>query len=43
MPCTHGKTLTEAIANGEEVIEMYLKAWEAEGEIIPPPSKLQTA
>lgn len=43
MPCTHGKTRSEAIANGEEVMEMYLKAWEAEGEIIPPASKLQTA
>ncbi len=43
MPCTHGKSRQEAIAKGEEVIEMYLKAWEAEGEVIPPPSKLQTA
>lgn len=23
MPCTHGKTIQEAIKNGEEVIEMY--------------------
>ncbi|MGL4883189.1 MAG: type II toxin-antitoxin system HicB family antitoxin, partial [Waterburya sp.] len=30
-------------ANGEEVIEMYLEAWETEGEVIPPPSKRQTA
>ena len=43
MPCTHGKTRQEAIANGEEVIEMYLEAWKAEGEVIPQPSKLQTA
>ncbi|MEO0835499.1 MAG: type II toxin-antitoxin system HicB family antitoxin [Cyanobacteria bacterium J06642_3] len=42
MPCTHGKTRQEAITNGEEVIEMYLEAWQAEGEIIPQPSKLQT-
>lgn len=43
MPCTHGKTRQEAIANGEEVIEIYLEAWQAEGEVIPQPSKLQTA
>jgi predicted RNase H-like HicB family nuclease len=35
MPCTHGKTREEAIRNGEEVIEIYLEAWEAEGESIP--------
>ena len=34
MPCTHGKTREEAIRKGEEVIEMYLEAWEAEGESI---------
>ncbi len=27
----------------EEVIEMYLEAWQAEGETIPQASKLQTA
>ena len=43
MPCTHGKTREEAICNGEEVIEMYLEAWQAEGEIIPEPKTLQTA
>ena len=42
MPCTYGKTRQEAIANGEEVIKMYLEAWQAEGEAIPKPSKLQT-
>ena len=42
MPCTHGKTRQEAIASGEEVIEMYLEAWQAEGEVIPQPNKLQT-
>ncbi len=26
VPCTHGKTLEEAIHKGEEVIEMYLEA-----------------
>lgn len=41
MPCTHGKTREEAIRNGEEVIEMYLEAWQAEGESIPEPSTLQ--
>ena len=43
MPCTHGKTRSEAIYNGEEVIEMYLEAWLAEGESIPEPSTLQIA
>jgi predicted RNase H-like HicB family nuclease len=43
MPCTHGKTREEAIHNGEDVIEMYLEAWEAEGETIPKPRTLQTA
>jgi predicted RNase H-like HicB family nuclease len=43
MPCTNGKTREEAINNGEEVIEMYLEAWETEGEIIPEPSTLQVA
>ena len=41
MPCTHGKTRQEAISNGEDVIEMYLEAWQAEGETIPKPNKLQ--
>nr|WP_295616837.1 type II toxin-antitoxin system HicB family antitoxin [Chamaesiphon sp. GL140_3_metabinner_50] len=41
MPCTHGKTRAEAIHNGEEVIEMYLEAWQAEGESIPEPITLQ--
>ena len=43
MPCTHGKTRAEAISNGEEVIEMYLEAWQAEGELIPEPNTLQVA
>lgn len=43
MPCTHGKTREEAIRNGEEVIEIYLEAWEVEGESIPEPSTLQIA
>ncbi|MEO1377405.1 MAG: type II toxin-antitoxin system HicB family antitoxin, partial [Cyanobacteria bacterium J06635_10] len=43
MPCTHGKTRQKAIANGEEVIEMYLEAWEYSGESIPEPSTLQIA
>ncbi len=43
MPCTHGETRSQAIHNGEEVIEMYLEAWEAEGESIPEPSRLQIA
>ncbi len=43
MPCTHGKSREEAIRNGEEVIEMYLEAWQVEGESIPEPSTLQIA
>jgi predicted RNase H-like HicB family nuclease len=43
MPCTHGKTCEEAIHNGEEVLEMYLEAWQAEGESIPEASTLQIA
>jgi predicted RNase H-like HicB family nuclease len=43
MPCTHGSTRSEAIQNGEEVIEMYLEAWQAEGESIPEAKTLQIA
>ncbi|MEO1428725.1 MAG: type II toxin-antitoxin system HicB family antitoxin [Cyanobacteria bacterium J06632_19] len=43
MPCIHGKTREDAIRSGEEVIEMYLEAWENEGESIPEPSTLQIA
>ena len=43
MPCTHDKTREEAIRNGEEVIEMYLEAWQAENESIPEPNTLQIA
>jgi predicted RNase H-like HicB family nuclease len=43
MPCTHGKTREEAIRNGEDVIEMYLEAWQSEGEFIPEPRTLQAA
>jgi predicted RNase H-like HicB family nuclease len=40
MPCTHGETREQAIHNGEEVIEMYLEAWQIEGESIPEPKIL---
>jgi predicted RNase H-like HicB family nuclease len=40
MPCTHGKTREEAIRNAEEVIAMYLEAWQIESESIPEPSTL---
>ena len=43
MPCTHGKTREEAIKNGEEIIEMYLEAWQGEGSPIPEPRTLQIA
>lgn len=41
MPCTYGKTRSEAIDRGEDVIEMYLEAWQAEGQPIPEPGVLQ--
>ncbi|NJN20636.1 MAG: type II toxin-antitoxin system HicB family antitoxin [Leptolyngbya sp. RL_3_1] len=43
MPCTHGKTREEAIHNGEEVIDMYLDAWQSEDKTIPAPRTLQVA
>ncbi|MEG4999726.1 type II toxin-antitoxin system HicB family antitoxin [Microcoleus sp. B4-D4] len=43
MPCTHCKTREAAIRHGEEVLEMYLEAWQEEGEPIPEPSILQIA
>jgi predicted RNase H-like HicB family nuclease len=43
MPCTHGQTREEAIRNGEEVIEMYLEAWQTENEPIPEPRTMQIA
>ncbi|NER51181.1 MAG: type II toxin-antitoxin system HicB family antitoxin [Symploca sp. SIO1B1] len=43
MPCSHGKTREEAILRGEEVIEMYLEAWQAEEEPIPVPRVFQVA
>jgi predicted RNase H-like HicB family nuclease len=43
MPCTHGKTREAAIRHGEEVLEMYLEAWQEEGAPIPEPSILQIA
>ncbi len=41
MPCTYGKTREEAIHKGEEVIEMYVEAWQAEGVLIPEPRTLK--
>ena len=43
MPCTHGETREAAIRNAEEVIEMYLEAWQEEGSPIPEASILQIA
>jgi predicted RNase H-like HicB family nuclease len=43
MPCTHGRSREEAIHNGEDVIEMYLEAWQLEGESIPEPMTLHVA
>lgn len=41
MPCTHGKTRKEAIRKGEEVMKMYLEAWQEEGTSIPEPRTVQ--
>lgn len=43
MPCTYGKNRSEAIHHGEEVMEMYLEAWLADGVVIPEPRTLQVA
>lgn len=43
MLCTHGATREEAIRSGEEVIEMYLEAWQIEEQHIPEPNTLQMA
>lgn len=43
MPWTYGKTREEAIHKGEEAIDMYLEAWQAEGQSIPKPKTLQIA
>ncbi len=43
MPCTHGKTREEGIHQGEQVIEMYLEAWQEEGQSIPKPNTRQVA
>lgn len=43
MPCTHGKTRQEAIKNGEQVIDMYLEAWQEEALSIPQAKSLQIA
>jgi len=40
---SQGKTREEAICNGEEVIAMYLEAWETENEFIPQPTMMQIA
>jgi predicted RNase H-like HicB family nuclease len=43
MPCASGKTREEAIYIGEEVIEMYLEAWQIENKFIPEPRMMQIA
>jgi antitoxin HicB len=34
---THGKTYTEAVKNGEEVLEMLVEHYQAEGRPLPRP------
>jgi predicted RNase H-like HicB family nuclease len=43
MPCTHGQTREQAIRNGEDVIDMYIEAWQTEGKLIPEPVTRQAA
>jgi antitoxin HicB len=37
MPATHGNTYSEAVQNGQEVLEMLLNSALREGEPLPPP------
>jgi predicted RNase H-like HicB family nuclease len=37
------KLVSKQLNNGEDVIEMYLEAWQVDGESIPKPKILQAA
>lgn len=40
---THGETYSEAVAKGTEALESLIMAYEAEGEPLPEPQKIQAA
>lgn len=39
-PCTHGETYEEALKNAQEVLEMLIESYLAEGEVLPEPQTL---
>jgi predicted RNase H-like HicB family nuclease len=39
---THGTTYEEAAKNGQEVLELLLESYEAEGRSLPSPSKFKS-
>ncbi len=39
MPVTHGSTYTEAVQNGQEVLELLIDSAIQDGEVPPPPKK----
>ena len=40
---THGDTYEEALSNAQEVLELLIESYQAEGEPLPQPQILQTA
>lgn len=40
---THGDTYQEALDNAQEVLELLLESYKAEGKTLPQPQTLQTA
>ena len=40
---THGDTYEEALSNAQEVLELLIESYQAEGEPLPLPQILQTA
>lgn len=39
-PCTHGETYEEALKNAQEVLEMLIESYLADGEVLPEPQTL---
>ncbi|MFM6280809.1 MAG: type II toxin-antitoxin system HicB family antitoxin, partial [Dolichospermum sp.] len=39
-PCNHGETYEEALKNGQEVLEMLIESYLADGESLPEPQVL---
>ncbi|MBW4516216.1 MAG: type II toxin-antitoxin system HicB family antitoxin [Timaviella obliquedivisa GSE-PSE-MK23-08B] len=40
---THGDTYEEALKNAQEVLELIIESYEAEGRLLPQPQTLQAA